>query len=337
MRPLLLEGCFFYEKFSITGFAPARCLAQTRYAQKSGAEMEKMMKKMKKVLTLLLTLALLCTVSACGKAAGTSSDQAQRVAVLAPSIAETMIDLGCSENIIAIDTQTQGYGYEQLPADLPAFDMMTPDIEQLAALKPDIVFVSGMTDVGGTDPYADLEKMNIPVVNIPSSTSIQGIKDDITLIADCMGKKEQGEKIIADMTAELAKIEETAKNVTDKKTVYFEIAAAPYAYSFGSGTFLNEAIQLVGAENVLGDQEGWLSVDMESVVAANPDVILTSVNYIEDPVGEILSREGWEGVTAVQNGDVYYIDNQSSSLPNENVVKAIQEMAEAIYPETYGK
>ena len=94
-------------------------------------------------------------------------------------------------------------------------------------------------------------------------------------------------------------------------------------------------ITLIGAENVLGDQIGWLAVIEESAVAANPDVILTNVNYIDDPVGEIMARPGWENVTAVANGDVYYIDNGKSSLPNHLIVNALIEMAVAVYPEEY--
>ena len=61
----------------------------------------------------------------------------------------------------------------------------------------------------------------------------------------------------------------------------------------------------------------------EGAVASNPDVILTSVNYIDGPVGEILGRAGWESVTAVANGDVYYIDNGASSLPNHHIVDCL--------------
>ena len=162
-----------------------------------------------------------------------------------------------------------------------------------------------------------------------------GVREDILFIASCVGKSEEGNVIVEEMNAEIQKIADIGSTITDKKTVYFEIAAPPYAYSFGSQTFLNEMIELIGAENILATQEGWLSVDTESVIATNPDVIMTNVNYIEKPVDEILTREGWSGVTAVQNGDVYYIDNQSSSLPNENIVDALKEMAVAIYPEYY--
>lgn len=322
----------------------------------------KKMKKMKKIVAVLLAFVMMYSLVGCGNGETNSTtdtstyngeatvekptkdrsgeeisvpENVERIVVLAPSITETLMDLGCADKIIAIDTQTKAYGYEGLSEDLPAFEMMAPDTEQLAALKPDVIFISGMTAIGGTDLYADLKDMGICVISIPSSNSIEGVKEDIRFIADCVGKTEEGEQIVATMTEEIDKIADIGKTITDKKKVYFEIAAAPNAYSFGSNTFLNEMIELIGAENILSDQEGWISVETESVISKNPDVILTSVNYIEEPVNEILSRSGWEGVNAISNKQVYYIDNQSSSLPNENIVKALKEMAVAIYPDVY--
>jgi iron complex transport system substrate-binding protein len=72
-------------------------------------------------------------------------------------------------------------------------------------------------------------------------------------------------------------------------------------------------------------------------VAADPDIILTNVDYVENPTEEIKSRAGWENMKAVKNNDVYYIDKSASSLSNHNVVKALKEMAEAVYPEVFKK
>ncbi|MDL2325384.1 ABC transporter substrate-binding protein, partial [Ruminococcaceae bacterium OttesenSCG-928-A16] len=80
---------------------------------------------------------------------------------------------------------------------------------------------------------------------------------------------------------------------------------------------------------------GWLAVEPESAMVANPDVILTNVNYIDNPVGEILGREGWGEISAIKNNEVFYIDNLASSLPNHNIVVALQQMAKAVYPEFY--
>lgn len=59
-------------------------------------------------------------------------------------------------------------------------------------------------------------------------------------------------------------------------------------------------IELIGAKNILASKEGWMSVSEEVIVAADPDVILTNVNYIEEPVEEIKSRTGWENVKAIK-------------------------------------
>ena len=37
------------------------------------------------------------------------------------------------------------------------------------------------------------------------------------------------------------------------------------------------------------------------------------------------------------NGDVYYIDNGASSLPNHHIVDALIEMAVAVYPDAYAE
>ena len=325
---------------------------------------------MKKLIALLTAGALALSLAACGTPAGsgTSSaaassetasevpseaapaekptedrsgapislpDEIDSIAVMAPSIAETVVDLGCGDLITAIDTQTEAYALEGVPAGLPAFDMQAPDTEALAALEPDVVFVSGVSVIEGENMFQPLVDMGVCIVSIPTSSSIAAVEEDIAFLAACLGRAEEGRQIVSGMQTEIDAIAAIGETVTDRKTVYFEISAAPYCYSFGEGVFLNEMIDLIGAENVLAGQEGWLSVEEESVVSANPDVILTNVNYIEDPVGEILARPGWEGVTAVQNGGVYTIDNKTSSLPNENIVQALKEMAKAVYPDLY--
>ena len=261
------------------------------------------------------------------------------IAVMAPSIAETVVDLGLGDKIVAIDTQTEAYALAGVPEGLPAFDMQAPDTEALAALEPDVVFVSGISIIEGENLFQPLVDMGVCIASIPTSNSIADIEADITFLAACLGCEAQGEAIVDEMQAEIDAVAAIGAAVPEdeRKSVYFEISAAPYCYSFGEGVFLDEMLELIGADNVLAGQEGWLSVDEEAVVAADPDVILTSVNYIDDPVGEITARAGWEGLAAVQNGEVYAIDNKTSSLPNENVVQALREMAQAVYPDLYAQ
>ncbi|MGI5976370.1 MAG: ABC transporter substrate-binding protein [Candidatus Limivicinus sp.] len=321
---------------------------------------------MKKIFSLLLALAMVLSFAACGaqstelenavpaapetEAASAPAsaakpatdpsgapvdipDEIDSIISLSPAAAEVIIELGCGDKIIACDTNSTGL--KGMPEGIPAFDLMQPDMEMLSSLKPDVLVVSNLTLYDEKSPYRQLTDMGVCVLNIPSANSIAEIISQIQFIGDAMGKSDEGRVIADNMQAQLDSIAEKAKTITDKKTVYFEIGAAPSMYSFGSNVFLNEMIELIGAENILADQEGWLPVEGETVAAANPDVILTNVNYIEDSVGEILSRSGWEGMKAIENKDVYYIDNMASSLGNQNIITALQEMAEAVYPDIY--
>lgn len=258
-----------------------------------------------------------------------------KVISMAPSTSQVLDELGITDLLVAVDTQTAFYMEET--AALPQFDMMTPDCESILALDPDIVFVTGMSYVGAEDPYAELTEAGICVAQIPSSNSIADIKEDILFISSCFDMEAEGTAIVDSMEDTIEEIRAIGETITDKKTVLFEISCLPDIYSFGNGVFLNEMLELIGAENIFADQEGWISVTEESAVTANPDVILTSVNYIEDPVGEILGREGWETVTAVKNEAVAYIDNEASGLPNQNIILALKEMANAVYPEAYAE
>ena len=255
----------------------------------------------------------------------------EKIVSLAPSITEILIEMGYADKLVAVDLQSKNI--ENLPEGLEYFELMSPDAERLAAMKPDIIYASTISIGNGSDVLSPLKELGISVVYIPSSDSIDGIYKDIEFIAATLQNQIEGDRIVAEMRERIEEIRSLSETITDKKTVYFEISAAPYMYSFGKGVFLDEMIEIIGAENLLADQEGWISVSEELILSKNPQVILTNVNYIENSVEEIKTRAGWDSVEAVKNGEIYYIDNMSSSLPNHNIVKALEEMLRAVYPE----
>ena len=96
-------------------------------------------------------------------------------------------------------------------------------------------------------------------------------------------------------------------------------------------------IELIGAENIFKSENGWIAPSAESVIDKNPDIILTNVNYIDNPIQEIKDREGFENINAVKNNQIYQKDKNSSSRPSQHKIKALNEMAKAIYPDVYNK
>ncbi len=269
-------------------------------------------------------------------AAITIPDQVDSVVALAPSICETLAALGLEEKIVGYDLQSVGLA--GLPENVPTFDTVNPDVEQLTALAPDMLLVSSLSLYDQEAPYQPLIAAGVCVICVPTSESIENVRSDIRFLAAALRVPEEGERVVKEMDAELDRISATVSDIPEeeRKSVYFEISPAPYLYSCGSDTYLHEMIELAGGRNVLADQSGWLPVEGETVVAADPDVIFTNVNYMDAPVEEILGREGWAGMSSVTDKNVYYIDNMASSLPNQNIVKAVEQMAQALYPERFG-
>lgn len=259
--------------------------------------------------------------------------QINKIISISPANTEILIELGFGDKIIAADEYSKDI--EGLPEGIPLFDMMAPDAEQMVALGPDIIYTTGMSMAEGNDPYKPIKDMGISVAYIPSSDSIEAIYEDILFFAKSLGAEEKGVDLVNSMIDRIEEIKELGKSVENKKTVYFELAGAPSLYSFGRGVFLNEMIEIIGAENVLAEHDMWISISEENVIASDPDVIITNVDYIEDPVAEIKSRPGWENMTALKNNDVYLVDNYATSHANHNIIKGLEQMAEAIYPDLY--
>lgn len=260
----------------------------------------------------------------------------EKIISTAPSNTEVIMELGLGEKLVAIDKYSSDI--EGINSEITKIDFSNPDAETIIGLEPDVVIASGHNKTGSAeDPFKAISEAGIPVVYIPSSDSIEGIYKDIEFIAEVVNEEEKGQEIIDEMKSKVSEIKAIGEKIEEKKTVYFEISPAPNLYSFGNSTFLNEMIEVVGAKNIFSDEEGWISPTAESVINANPDVIITNASYMENPTEEIKSRDAWENITAIKNNAVYLVDKNASSRPSQNAIKALEEIAKAVYPEYYGK
>lgn len=272
----------------------------------------------------------------------TVPESVTKIISMAPSVTRLLIDLGLSDKLVAVDTYSQQYYGDDLPADLPTFDMMQPDNEAIVALQPDIVFTTGMSSSGGTDVYASVRAAGICTADLPSASSLSEIADNITFVGTCTGTAEKAEEIRTEYENTVADLKAIGDGILEdeKKTVLYEISTpssdSPTIYSAGKDTYITEAITDLGATSLTADEEDqWPSISEEAAIAMNPDVILTTDSYTEDVVNTLLSLSGWESVTAIQNKDVYYVDANTLNQPNQHVVSAMIEMAKDIYPDVY--
>ena len=262
----------------------------------------------------------------------TIPDSLSKIVSTEPSITEILIGLGLKDKIIATDKNSADTGVD---AKIATIDTMNMNIEQIVALKPEVVFIDGMSTVGSDDPYAALKDAGITVLFIPTVNSLQDIMDDITFISTYTKTADKGSEMVGNIKSTIEDLKTIGDKITEKKTVYFEVSAAPSCYSFGKGTYLNEIIELVGAKNVFSDKESWISVTEENVISANPDAIITNVKYDGYDYKEISTRPGWDATNAVKNKAIVQVSPNLTSRPSQNVVNGMKEIAMAIYPDQY--
>lgn len=298
-----------------------------------------------------ITLLLLSTIMSLGLLVGCSNkstimtdragneftvpEKVEKIISTAPSNTEILMALGLGDKLIAVDNYSTDI--EGVNEDLPKIDFRNPDVEAIVALEPDLIIASGHNSEGSEDPFALVKEAGITVVYLPSASNIEGIYKDINFIAEVTGKKSEGNKIAEELKSEVEEIKKVGEAITDKKKVYFEIGSMPALYSFGKNTFLNEIIDIIGAENIFADEESWISASEEVVISANPDVIITNETYIDNATEIIATRPGWNTINAVKNNEVFLVDNNTSSRGSQNIIKAIKEIAKAVYPDKYAE
>ncbi|WP_300367314.1 ABC transporter substrate-binding protein [Brachyspira sp.] len=262
-------------------------------------------------------------------------EKIETIACLSPSTTEIVLSLGLADKIIASDStskeilQTNNIDV----SNISVFDMLNPNSEKMTVLKPDIIFVNNFSVFGGKNSLDSIQNSGICIAVIPNSDTIKSIEDDILFLGNVLDKSDVASNIINIMDENIEKIRSIGETIINKKKVYFEISALPNIYSFGTNVYLDDMINIMGAENIFSNRNSWISASEENVLFSNPDIIFTSVHYITNPTDEILSRESWQNINALKNKDVYYIP--SGSLPTHNIINALIMMAKYTYPNEY--
>ena len=299
---------------------------------------------MKIIFSRLITVLLILFLFGCSakKEQVVIGRSVNRVVSTAPSNTEIIVDLGMAHKLVAIDRHSADIeasaDYPQIPEGLPLLDFFYPDAEVILNLQPDLIIASGHNPTGtGDDPFRLLSEMGIPVVYISMSKTIEDIYNDITFIAELLQAEKAGEELISKMKSEILQITDsipaTCYLLPATCSIYFEISAAPDMMTFGKDSFIHDMISVIGARNIFENETWLVTPSAEAIIKRNPAVILTNVNYLDDPIAEIKSRPGFNHINAVMNNRVYQIDTNSSVRASARIVLALRQMAEAVSSE----
>jgi len=242
---------------------------------------------------------------------------ATRIVALSAADCEILYAIGAGDLLVG---RGEFCDYPAEVVDVPAVQSgMETNIEQIIALAPQVLLMSAMAQT--EDQVKQLEDAGIQVV-VSDAKDINGVYQAITLIGAITGRDEDAFNVVTNMEATLSELSVHAGELQGK-SVYFEVSPLQYGlWTAGKGTFMDEVATMLGLTNVFADMTGWAEVSEEQVLKANPDVIVTIAMYFgegQTPVEEILSRPGWQDVTAVKNGDILSLPNNELSRPGPRI------------------
>lgn len=180
----------------------------------------------------------------------------------------------------------------------------TVNLEELLKLQPDLVIQWDYMD----GEIKKIEGAGIPVVTIKYGTQ-QKLEDGITLMGEILGKEAQAKKVIEYHHDTINEISGKTNSITDerKPTVFF--LRDGQLKTAGNQTYNNFLFEITGAKNVAQDLPGqWVNVNMEQVIAWNPDIIYIS-NFCDirpkDLYNNSIKGQDWSAINAVKNKRVY--------------------------------
>jgi iron complex transport system substrate-binding protein len=83
-------------------------------------------------------------------------------------------------------------------------------------------------------------------------------------------------------------------------------------------------------------EEEYPQVSPEAVVERDPDAIIGPDTHGDALVPEkIKARSGWDGITAIQDGNIYIIEGSMASRAGPRMVDLVETIAQLLYPEYF--
>jgi iron complex transport system substrate-binding protein len=254
-----------------------------------------------------------------------------RIVSLTPVDSEILGALHQEAHVVGVDY------YTDYPAEMAAKTKITdsnstPNIEQIIALKPDLVLSYGH-ETNSSVSHADTQLMaaHITVYDLPA-LDLEGSIKEIRLIGQLV-HDEQDAKAVADSMQSAINAVKAKVAGASQPSVYMELyyGNGP-TYVFGGGSFGDELISDAGGVNVFHGNAsggGYPAVNNEAIIAANPQVIILTDG---DSPQSVAQRPGWSDIAAVKSGMVFSIDPNLTQRPGPRIIQGLQSIAKDLHP-----
>ncbi|PLK50828.1 cobalamin-binding protein [Uliginosibacterium sp. TH139] len=256
---------------------------------------------------------------------------AQRVISLAPSLTEMLYEAGGGDKLVGAVEYS----------DFPPQALKVPrigsnqklDLERIATLKPDLVLV-------WFHGNAQREVERLTALNIPMAYfephGIADIPGVLERIGQLMGSERVASAAATKFRARHATLQKENAGRTPVR-VFYQIAQKPLL-TINDQQIISDVIRLCGGVNVFGKEPMLVPhLSTESVVATNPDVILTARmgGHGDGPQRAMdeASLAGWlkfGSLTAVKNRQLWLIPGDTISRHGPRILDGAQSVCAAL-------
>jgi iron complex transport system substrate-binding protein len=253
------------------------------------------------------------------------------VVSLSPTATESLFAIGAGDQVIAVDDQSN-YPPEAPISNLSGFE---PNVEAIAALRPDLVVIS--YDPG--DLVSSLNAVGIPVLMQDAATTVEEAYQQIEQLGLATDHASEAEEVVAGMQEEINTIVSEHPPADPALSYYHELG--PELYSLTSNTFVGSLYSMLGLSNVAdpadadGAAFGYPQLSAEFIVDADPDLIfLADTVCCQQNEAAVKERPGWDTMTAVNAGGVVELDDDIASRWGPRIVDFLQAVADGVAAKT---
>ena len=253
----------------------------------------------------------------------------RRIVSLVPSVTEVLYAIGAQGTLVGV---TDFCDYPPEARRKPHVgDMLSPNLETLVTLKPDLVVA---TRSGNREETFDqLKRLGIPVYLVDPVT-VDDVLRLVSDLGDLTGHRDRAVLVDRDLERRIAAVRDRVKGRPQPRVLYVlwpEPLIVP-----GRGALVSELIVLAGGASVTADQgQGYPRMSLEAAVGRAPEVIVLARHGSR--IGSA-GREQWlrlESMPAIRNGRLYMADGDLMHRYGPRLVVGLENLARMIHPEAF--
>lgn len=281
-----------------------------------------------------LVVALGMAAGGCDESASPERDgrdaEPLRILSLAPNVTEILFAMGQGNRMVGRSTYCK---FPPQAARLPAVgDTINMNLEKIVALKPTLALVVTKRD----DVVRTLEGLGIHTVALECDTMAELYRtiDTIGRETGATGPAMNLRDMIRDG---LSAVRRRVAGLPRPKVLFafpMTVGSAKMMVA-GRGTFVDELLNVAGAENAYPEAADWPTITPQQAVAMAPEIVI--VNAVGDqgaPDRIEAIRRAWadlKGVPAVAKGRVIVLQDEYLTIPGPGVGLAAERLANVIH------